>query len=114
MDHLAWLSTYVRLQARDEWAERGNDRRVAQELNHSSGEAIRSPSGGHLRAAVEGVATFGKALQKDAPTDGEEIQEGQSRNPVHVAVSVSPESQLRHENAEKVNSESGHLFHTQP
>jgi hypothetical protein len=35
MDHLAWLSTYVRLQARDEWAERGNDRRVAQELNHS-------------------------------------------------------------------------------
>src|SRR5207302_4178880 len=54
------------------------------------------------------VATFGKVLQKDAPTDVEEIQrkEGQSRDPVHISVSVPLESQLRHEKVEKVNSES--------
>ena len=54
------------------------------------------------------MATFGKALQKDAPIDIEEIQrkEGQSRDPVHISVSVPLESQLRHEKAEKVNSES--------
>jgi hypothetical protein len=65
-------------------------------------------SGGHLRAAEEGMATFGKVLQKDAPTDVEEIQrkEGQSKDPVHISVSVPLESQLRHEKAEKVNSES--------
>jgi len=61
-----------------------------------------------VMAAVEGVATFGKVLQKDAPTDVEEIQrkEGQSRDPVHISVSVPLESQLRHEKVEKVNSES--------
>jgi hypothetical protein len=54
------------------------------------------------------MATFGKVLQKDAPTDVEEIQrkEGQSKDPVHISVSVPLESQLRHEKAEKVNSES--------
>ena len=59
-------------------------------------------------AAVEGVPVFGKTLQKDAPIDVEEIQrkEGQSRDPVHISVSVPLESQLRHEKVEKVNSES--------
>ena len=59
-------------------------------------------------AAVEGVPVFRKTLQKDAPIDVEEIQrkEGQSRDPVHISVSVPLESQLRHEKAEKVKSES--------
>ena len=54
-------------------------------------------------AAVEGVPVFGKTLQKDAPIDVEEIQrkEGQSRDPVHISVSVPLESQLRHEKVEK-------------
>jgi hypothetical protein len=80
---------------------------VNQSRKDGLGEAIRAPSGGHLRAAVKGVATFGKVLQKDAPIDIEEIQrkEGQSRDPVHISVSVPLESQLRHEKAEKVNSE---------
>ena len=65
-----------------------------------------------MRAALKGVATFGKALQKDAPRDIEEIQrkEGQREDPVHVSVSVSHESQLRHEKAEKGKRGYRHIF----
>jgi hypothetical protein len=53
-------------------------------------------------------------LQKDAPRDIEEIQrkEGQSSDPVHGSVSVTHESQLRHEKAEKVKGKRGyrHIF----
>ena len=96
-----------------------NEGTIAALLRHSRTALVKRYAhlpGGRLRAAVEDVATFRKVLQKDAPADIEEIQckEGQSRDPVHVSVSVPLESQLRHEKAEKVNSESGHLFHTQP
>ena len=70
---------------------------------------------GDICDSGEGVAMFGKTLQKDAPTDVEEIQrkEGQSRDPVHISVSVPLDSQLRHGKAEKVNSESA-TFSTVP
>src|SRR6266487_3983759 len=82
------------------WSTRAEKRALVKRYAHLSR--------GHLRAAVEGVATFGKVLEKEAPIDVEEIQrkEGQSRDTVRISVSAPLESQLRHEKAEKVNRES--------